>query len=81
MNFVQRVQQRTEELARMTEEIRELTGKLLRLQDDEIRRLARELHDSTGQMLVAMKLALDEMSVEAKARRFKIARRKNGSAG
>jgi signal transduction histidine kinase len=66
----QRVRQRTEELARMTEEIRELTGKLLRLQDDERRRLARELHDSTGQMLVAMKLALDEMSVEAKGQKI-----------
>jgi len=66
----QRVQQRTEELARMTEEIRELTGKLLRLQDDERRRLARELHDSTGQMLVAMKLALDEMSAEAKGQKI-----------
>jgi signal transduction histidine kinase len=66
----QRVRHRTEELARMTEEIRELTGKLLRLQDDERRRLARELHDSTGQMLVAMKLALDEMSAEAKGQKI-----------
>jgi len=62
----QRVKQRTEELARMTDQIRELTGKLLKLQDNERRRLARELHDSTGQMLVAMKLALDQLSVEAK---------------
>jgi len=60
-----RVQQRTEELATMTEQIRELTGKLLKLQDDERRRLARELHDSTGQMLVAMKLTLDELSTVA----------------
>jgi signal transduction histidine kinase len=61
-----RVQQRTQELARMTEQIRELTGKLLKLQDNERRRLARELHDSTGQMLVAMKLTLDELSTVAK---------------
>ena len=61
-----RVQQRTDELATMTEQIRELTGKLLKLQDDERRRLARELHDSTGQMLVAMKLTLDELSIVAK---------------
>jgi signal transduction histidine kinase len=40
------------------------------LQDDERRRLARELHDSTGQMLVAMKMALDQMSEEAKGRKI-----------
>ncbi len=65
-----RVKERTEELAQMTEEIRELTGKILRLQDDERRRLARELHDSTGQMLVAMKLALDQVSAEAKGEKI-----------
>jgi signal transduction histidine kinase len=62
----QRVLARTEELAQKTEEVRELTGRLLKLQDDERRRLARELHDSTGQMLVAMKLALEQMSEESK---------------
>jgi signal transduction histidine kinase len=65
-----RVQQRTEELAQKTKEIRELTGRLLRLQDDERRRLARELHDSTGQMLVAMKMTLDQMSAETKGQKI-----------
>src|SRR5205814_9906158 len=32
--------------------------RLLRLQDDERRRLARELHDSTGQMLAALSMNL-----------------------
>jgi len=36
------------------------------LQDEERRRLARELHDSTGQMLAAMKMVLDQMSAEVK---------------
>ncbi len=54
-----RVQERTTELATKTEEIRELTGRLLKSQDDERRRLARELHDSTGQMLAAMKINLE----------------------
>jgi signal transduction histidine kinase len=54
-----RVQERTAELASKNEEIRELTGRLLKSQDDERRRLARELHDSTGQMLAAMKINLD----------------------
>jgi signal transduction histidine kinase len=54
-----RVRERTAQLAQKSEEIRQLTGRLLKSQDDERRRLARELHDSTGQMLAAMKINLD----------------------
>lgn len=54
-----RVRERTAELAEKNEAIRQLTGRLLKSQDDERRRLARELHDSTGQMLAAMKINLD----------------------
>jgi signal transduction histidine kinase len=66
----QRVEERAVQLAQKTAGIHQLTGKILMLQDDERRRLARELHDSAGQMLVAMKLALDEMSEEAKGRKI-----------
>jgi signal transduction histidine kinase len=38
--------------------LRILSGRLLRAQDDERRRLARELHDSAGQMLAALKMNL-----------------------
>jgi signal transduction histidine kinase len=65
-----RVQERTRELSERTEQVRELSAKLLSLQDEERRRLARELHDSTGQMLAAMKMVLDEMRIEAKEPRF-----------
>jgi signal transduction histidine kinase len=65
-----RVQQRTKELSKKTEEVRELSARLLRLQDDERRRIARELHDSTGQTLVAMKMVLDQMSAEAKSEKL-----------
>jgi len=41
-----------------TDYLRELSGQLLRLQDEERRRISRELHDSTGQTLCALKLAL-----------------------
>ncbi|MBV8052764.1 MAG: hypothetical protein JOZ80_16375 [Acidobacteriaceae bacterium] len=40
------------------QELRALSGRLLRLQDDERRRLARELHDSTGQLLAGIQLNL-----------------------
>jgi signal transduction histidine kinase len=65
-----RVEERTRELSERTEQVRELSAKLLSLQDEERRRLARELHDSTGQMLAAMKMVLDEMRIEAKEPNF-----------
>src|SRR5579884_3593469 len=40
------------------EQLRNLSGRLLQLQDNERRRLARELHDSTGQVLTAIQLNL-----------------------
>lgn len=40
------------------EALRQLSGQLLRLQDEERRRMARELHDSTAQTLAALALNL-----------------------
>jgi two-component system NarL family sensor kinase len=51
-----RVQERTVELERANEGLRELSIRLLQLQDDERRRLARELHDSVGQILAALSM-------------------------
>jgi signal transduction histidine kinase len=67
-----RVEERTQELAesianlesevqvrKKTEErLRELSARLFRLQDEERRRVARDLHDSTGQTLTALKMTL-----------------------
>jgi signal transduction histidine kinase len=41
---------------------RRLTGRILSMQDDERRRIARELHDSLGQYLVSVKVNLDLLS-------------------
>lgn len=49
-----RVNERTAELKTANEGLRELSGRILQLQDDERRRIARELHDSVGQLLAAI---------------------------
>lgn len=58
----------------LTEQIRErqraefaqraLSARLLTLQDEERRKFARELHDSVGQQLVAMKMAIASLEVK-----------------
>jgi signal transduction histidine kinase len=51
-----RVEKRTTELNAANESLRQLSARLLQLQDEERRRFARELHDSAGQLLTAVKL-------------------------
>ncbi len=46
---------------RAEEELRRLSGQLLRLQDEERRSIARDLHDSTGQNLVALATTLSQL--------------------
>lgn len=41
--------------------VRQLSGRLLKVQDDERRRIARELHDSLGQLLTSLKMNLDHL--------------------
>lgn len=53
------VRQRTSELDRTNQSLRELTARLLNLQDEERRRIARELHDNAGQALSALAINLD----------------------
>jgi PAS domain S-box-containing protein len=59
-----RVQERTAELHTATESLRELSARLLRMRDDEQRRLARELHDSVGQLLAAISMNVAVVSSE-----------------
>jgi signal transduction histidine kinase len=50
---------------RRTAALRHLSAKLIRLQDDERRRIARNLHDSLGQHLTSVKMNLDTLSRSA----------------
>jgi PAS domain S-box-containing protein len=53
-----KVKERTSELNQAQERLRMLSARLLQMQDDERRRIARELHDTAGQILVALNLNL-----------------------
>lgn len=44
------------------EAIRTLSARLLKVQDEERRRIARELHDSLGQLLSSVKMNLDQLA-------------------
>jgi PAS domain S-box-containing protein len=46
-----------------TDALRRMSGRLMTLQDEERRRIARELHDSVGQELAAAKMNLDRVIV------------------
>jgi PAS domain S-box-containing protein len=68
-----RVSERTLQLENATAKLRELTGTLLQTQDEERRRIARELHDGAGQLVAAMSMNLtsivsekEKLSVQAR---------------
>ncbi|HZW80569.1 MAG TPA: PAS domain S-box protein [Candidatus Deferrimicrobiaceae bacterium] len=52
------VRARTRELEEQSKQVRELSWRLLRSQDEERRHIARELHDSVGQTLTALGIHL-----------------------
>ena len=57
--------QAAQELRRSFDQLRALSGRLLRLEDEERRRLARELHDTTAQWLAALSMNLSVLSESA----------------
>lgn len=59
-----RVEERTAELERAYDALRQLNHNLVEMQDEERRRLALELHDSAGQLLVALKWKLAPLRQE-----------------
>jgi signal transduction histidine kinase len=59
-----RVRERTAELDVANHNLRGVSARLLQLQDEERRRIARELHDSIGQMLAALSMNLSGVRTE-----------------
>jgi len=54
----QELEQRNAEILQQSEQLRELSNRLLKTQDDERRRIARELHDSAGQLITVLGMNL-----------------------
>jgi PAS domain S-box-containing protein len=50
---------------RAEDSVRDLSGRLLQIQDEERRHFARELHDSAGQLLAALSMNLGPLEVKA----------------
>ena len=61
------LQQTNRELALSEEQLKQLSAKLLTLQDDERRRIAADLHDSLGQSLCAVKMRLEGLEAGKEA--------------
>ncbi|MGC2467071.1 MAG: PAS domain S-box protein [Candidatus Acidiferrum sp.] len=58
----QELEQRNTEVLQQSEQLRELSNRLLQSQDDERRRIARELHDSAGQIVAALGMNLGSIT-------------------
>jgi signal transduction histidine kinase len=60
-----KVQERTAELSIANENLRELSGHLQQLRDDERKQIARELHDSIGQLLAALSMNIATLQAQS----------------
>jgi signal transduction histidine kinase len=61
----ERIRQRTSLLEATNENLRDLSARLLKVRDEEQRRIARHLHDSTGQTLAVLTMKLNRLEREA----------------
>ena len=60
------LERRNLEILQQTEQLRDLSRRLLQTQDEERRHIARELHDSAGQTLAALGMSLSRLAQDAK---------------
>jgi two-component system NarL family sensor kinase len=60
-----KVQERTTDLNLANESLRELSGRLQQMRDEERRQIARELHDSVGQLLAALSMNIATVQHQA----------------
>ena len=60
-----KVAERTAELNTANENLGQLTGRLQQLRDEERRQIARELHDSVGQLLAALSMNIGAVQLQA----------------
>ena len=62
----QELRRRNAEILQQSDQLRELSGRLMSIQDEERRRIARDLHDSAGQNLAVLAMTLARIEDEAK---------------
>jgi PAS domain S-box-containing protein len=62
----QELQQRNADLQKHTDSLRYLSMRLIMAQDQERRRIARDLHDSAGQNLTALSMRLTQLDADAR---------------
>jgi signal transduction histidine kinase len=65
---------RNADVVRQSEQLRDLSRRLLQVQDEERRRIARELHDSAGQILAALSMNLSRVTECAHQDGFRLAK-------
>lgn len=61
----EKIKRRTADLAMANDSLRELSSRLQQMRDEERRRIARELHDSVGQLLAALSMNLGILEAQA----------------
>jgi PAS domain S-box-containing protein len=62
----QELRRRNAEILQQSDQLRDLSGRLMSTQDEERRRIARDLHDSAGQNLAALAMTVARIEDEAK---------------
>jgi signal transduction histidine kinase/DNA-binding NarL/FixJ family response regulator len=74
-----RVRERTEQLEKAYQSLRVLSMRMMQMQDEDRRRIARDLHDSAGQLLAALGMELASLNRRAAALSSELAEDINSS--